>query len=175
MLQKCNGVTLIEVLVTILILSIGLLGVVGMQAVGLRNNSSANYRSQATMLAYDIADRVRANPGGLADYHFTSSSDVLSQTSVANCLTSTGCSSADMASHDTYEWLQLIAQTLPAGIATICDDPEPNTQSQDGDPDDFACEGNGSGATRTIKIWWDEDRTGVAANYKRFSTEFRPL
>ena len=56
-----RGATLIEVLVAMLILSVGLLGLAGMQMKALQSNQSAYYRSQATVLAYDIMDRMRAN------------------------------------------------------------------------------------------------------------------
>ena len=56
-----SGFTLIEVLISMLILAVGLLGLAGLQATGLRNNLSAYNRSQATQLAYDMADRMRAN------------------------------------------------------------------------------------------------------------------
>lgn len=56
-----QGATLIEVLVAMLILSVGLLGLAGMQMTALQSNHSAYYRSQATVLAYDVIDRMRAN------------------------------------------------------------------------------------------------------------------
>lgn len=56
-----RGATLIEVLVAVLILSVGLLGLAGLQMTALKSNHSAYYRSQATLLAYDIIDRMRAN------------------------------------------------------------------------------------------------------------------
>ncbi|MCQ4318308.1 type IV pilus modification protein PilV [Stutzerimonas zhaodongensis] len=56
-----RGATLIEVLVAMLILSVGLLGLAGMQMTALQSNQSAYYRSQATVLAYDVIDRMRAN------------------------------------------------------------------------------------------------------------------
>lgn len=56
-----RGATLIEVLVAMLILSVGLLGLAGMQMTALKSNQSAYYRSQATVLAQDIIDRMRAN------------------------------------------------------------------------------------------------------------------
>jgi type IV pilus assembly protein PilV len=56
-----RGFTLVEALVALLVLSIGLLGVAGLQLSSLRANTSSAYRSQATFLAYDIADRMRAN------------------------------------------------------------------------------------------------------------------
>ena len=55
-----RGVTLLEVLISILVLSVGLLGYAGLQTVSMKNNTSAFQRSQATMLTYDIVDRMRA-------------------------------------------------------------------------------------------------------------------
>ncbi|CAI8877083.1 type IV pilus modification protein PilV [Methylocaldum szegediense] len=59
--RRCSGFTLLEVLVAILVLAIGLLGLAGLQVAGLRADHSAFHRSQATMLAYDILDVLRAN------------------------------------------------------------------------------------------------------------------
>lgn len=56
-----RGATLIEVLVALLVLSIGLLGVAALQVQALRNSHGAHLRSQATVLATDILDRMRAN------------------------------------------------------------------------------------------------------------------
>src|SRR5262249_20897818 len=56
-----TGFTLIEVLVALVVLSIGLLGVAGLQIAGLRGNLSAASRTQASYLADDIIDRMRAN------------------------------------------------------------------------------------------------------------------
>ena len=54
------GFTLIEVLIAVLLLSVGLLGLAGLQTASLRNNGSALLRSQATTIAYDILDQMRA-------------------------------------------------------------------------------------------------------------------
>lgn len=59
--KSVRGVSLIEVLVTVVVLSIGLLGLAGLQASGTKFNHSAYMRSQAVNLAYDMADRMRAN------------------------------------------------------------------------------------------------------------------
>jgi type IV pilus modification protein PilV len=61
-----RGVTMLEVLIAILIISVGLLGTAGLQAVGLRASIAANERTAATLLAYDAADRMRANMAGVA-------------------------------------------------------------------------------------------------------------
>lgn len=56
-----RGLTLVEILIALVILSVGLLGLAGLQTLSLKFNTSAYYRTQATQLAYDIADRMRAN------------------------------------------------------------------------------------------------------------------
>jgi type IV pilus assembly protein PilV len=58
---RARGMTLVEVLVTMVITSVGLLGVAAMQLTSLRNNYDAYVRSQAAMLAADLLDRMRAN------------------------------------------------------------------------------------------------------------------
>lgn len=63
-----RGVTLLEVLISIVVLAIGLLGYAGLQTVSLKNNLSAYHRSQATMLAYDVIDRIRANRPNCVSY-----------------------------------------------------------------------------------------------------------
>jgi type IV pilus assembly protein PilV len=63
-----GGFTMVEMLVALLALSIGLLGIAGLQLTGLRANLGASLRSQATYLAYDILDRMRANRTNLARY-----------------------------------------------------------------------------------------------------------
>jgi type IV pilus assembly protein PilV len=55
------GVSLIEVLISVLIMGIGMLGIAAMQATALRNNQSALDRSQAVVQSYTILDAMRAN------------------------------------------------------------------------------------------------------------------
>jgi len=61
---ECRGVTLIEVLISLVVLSFGLLGLAGLQTTSLQFNTSAYYRTQATALTYSLADRMRANRQG---------------------------------------------------------------------------------------------------------------
>jgi type IV pilus assembly protein PilV len=67
--RASRGTTLVEILVTVVIISVGLLGVVALQTVSLRNNYSSLLRSQATVLAGDIVDRIRANRDNAASYN----------------------------------------------------------------------------------------------------------
>jgi len=67
-LRHSRGMTLIEVLVTLVITSVGLLGVAALQLTTVRNNYDAFVRSQASTLATDMLDRIRANRGAVAAY-----------------------------------------------------------------------------------------------------------
>jgi len=62
-----KGFSLIEVLVAVVILSIGLLGLGALQATGINNTNNAYFRSQATVLANSLIERMRANPQGFED------------------------------------------------------------------------------------------------------------
>lgn len=106
-----RGATLIEVLVAMVILAIGLLGLAGLQSVSVQSNQGAYYRSQATILANDMADRMRANrTAALAgSYALTT----FPAPSTSNAITGTP------AQRDTGQWLNNLAATLPQGTGTI--------------------------------------------------------
>lgn len=70
--RKPAGFSMIEVLVAMVILAIGLLGFALLQTMNLRFTQSANYRTQATNLAYDLLDQMRANRFQAAWYAGTS-------------------------------------------------------------------------------------------------------
>lgn len=67
-ITRQRGVSLLEVLISIVVLSIGLLGFAGLQAASLKNNTSAYQRGLATMMAYDVIDRMRADLPNCATY-----------------------------------------------------------------------------------------------------------
>lgn len=113
-----RGFTLIEVLVTVIILAIGLLGLAGLQLGGLRYSFSAYQRSQATIMTNDIVDRMRANrtvaESGAYDI------DIGDAAGVASCTGSgKNCSTNSMADADLYEWKQTLADVLPAGDGSV--------------------------------------------------------
>jgi type IV pilus assembly protein PilV len=60
-LKRHSGMTLLEVLIAVVILSVGLLGVAGLQTTNLRNSQSAHQRTMAVLLASGMAERIRAN------------------------------------------------------------------------------------------------------------------
>ena len=63
--RSIRGFTLLEVLVAVLIFSLGLMGLAGLLAVSVKTNHAAYMRTQATFLAQGMADRMRANVLGL--------------------------------------------------------------------------------------------------------------
>jgi type IV pilus assembly protein PilV len=70
-----RGFTLTEVLIAVLVLAVGLLGLAGLQLAGMKSNHSAYLRSQATIAAYDLLDRMRADPADFDDRQFAADAD----------------------------------------------------------------------------------------------------
>ncbi len=108
--HKEAGATLIEVLIAMVVLAIGLLGLAGLQATSIQSNHSAYYRSQATLLASDLADRMRANR-----------TEALTNAYLTNFPTSSANNSVSgtAAEKDIAEWLNRLAVTLPDGTGKV--------------------------------------------------------
>jgi type IV pilus assembly protein PilV len=104
--RRNDGFTLTEILVTLVIISVGLLGVAGLHSVSLRNNFDALIRSHASALADEIADRMRTNrTRALAgDYNINLGA------------TRTGTTLADT---DLVAWKARLATQLPNGDGSI--------------------------------------------------------
>lgn len=145
MKQSQAAFTLFEVLIAMVVLSIGLLGLASLQAAGMRSNNDAYMRSQASVLAYDMADRIRANR--TADYL----SALPNGTENTGCLSSPGCDSANMAQNDVFEWQTAVGITLPLGTGTI----------------------TLASGVYTISITWDDDRDPLTTD-PAFLTSFIP-
>ena len=109
-----RGFTLLEVLVALVVLSIGLLGLSGLQTTGLRNNYSAFLRSQATLVTSDIVDRMRANRdaarGGDYDIAYTGSPTSISCSGT--------CSKTQVAQIDVELWRAYV-ERLPSGEGEV--------------------------------------------------------
>jgi len=94
---------MIEVLITVVITSIGLLGLGAMQLVSMKNINNTQFRSLATMYAYDMAERMRSNQAGVIAGNYNS---VTGSESAASCAVT--CAPAVVAQKDAYEWNQFI-------------------------------------------------------------------
>lgn len=124
--RLCSGFTLVEILVALLVLSIGLLGLAALQLTSFQFNTDSYLRTQTTFSAYDIVDRMRINPTGLdaGNYDVTSSANADSKvTSYQGCSGSGGacncdgaaasCSAANLALYDLGRWYAKLDETLP--------------------------------------------------------------
>lgn len=112
------GFTLVEVMVSLVVLSIGMLGIAKLVLVSSHSNDSAYMRGQATALAYEILDRMRANPAGALAHNY----DIALNTMPAmpGSCDGTTCSAAQIAAWDLYTWEQHLTTatntTVPAVV-----------------------------------------------------------
>jgi len=106
-----QGFTLIEAMVSLVVLSVGMIGIAALYAQGLGAGRTAQYRTQAVNLAADMADRIRVNRLGLGAYAGGAANN--------NCDPLGGggvdCAPAQMAAHDLFLWNQQVQQILPNG------------------------------------------------------------
>lgn len=114
-----RGVGMLEVLITLFIMSVGLLGLAAMQTTSLKDSGDAIQRSKAVLFVADIIDRMRANPGGMADYAVTLTQNV-NNWAANNCIDSysdqhdtisgsaTNCTAQEMARYDVYLWKEAL-------------------------------------------------------------------
>lgn len=111
-----RGFTLLEVLVTIVIVSIGLLGLLGLQTVSLVNTQISAARSQASIAADNMADRIRANPQAAADgYYDNISHPAAGSAPDPQCIKGAICSPSQMAAFDVWEWDRSLANYKEGG------------------------------------------------------------
>lgn len=105
--RRQAGLTLVEILVTVLVLAIGLLGLAGMHVTMLSQNNSALGRSQASALAYEIIDRMRANRMAARSgaYDIDMEEDVSSANAVAEA--------------DLTDWRASLGDALPGGDGSV--------------------------------------------------------
>lgn len=105
---RSAGFSLIEVLISIVVLSIGLLGAAGLMGSSLRNTNTAYYRSQATVLADDMLDRMRANITAAREGRY----DIAMDGTIT-------ASATDVALFDAQEWLTTLSVTIPDGAGSV--------------------------------------------------------
>jgi type IV pilus assembly protein PilV len=106
--RRCRGTSLMEVLVSVFALSIGVLGVAGLQVTAKRSNFEATQRVTATVLAQDIIERMRANPDELGTYTGAGVGLTLVGDTMSEVDCSADCISIELAQHDLYEWEQAV-------------------------------------------------------------------
>lgn len=137
--QSYAGFTLIEAMVALVIFSIGMLGLAGLQASGMRSNTTSLLRTLAITQANNMAERIRANREGASNGDYDAITTTLPG-SPSDCVNNQ-CSAAQLATFDAFEWNTFNSRLLPSGRGTV--------QRQ------------GTTNVYTITLMWDEDRTGA--------------
>ncbi len=110
--KKAGGFTLVEVLIALIILSVGMLGIAGLYVHSMQAGRTSIFRHHAVTLAGDVADRIRANPRAAAVYALAGGDN--------NCVDGgVNCTPGQMAANDIFLWDQQAADTLPSGTVTV--------------------------------------------------------
>lgn len=110
--SKVRGFTLIEVLIALVIMSVGMLGIAGLYVHSMQAGRTSILRHNAVTLAGDIADRIRANPRAGAAYAQAGANN--------NCVDGgVNCTIGEMAANDIFLWDQQAEATLPNGQVSI--------------------------------------------------------
>ena len=150
-----DGFTLLEVLIALLVLSIGLLGLAALQTVGLRSNQMGTMRTIAVQSVYDMTDRMRANPLGMGftkdpvtsirtydapDEYLIDISDLRTAAALIVDCDTNACSTTEMADYDLKQWRDRV-ESLPNGMSSIV---------------------LNAGDTHTVTIHWNESRLKLA-------------
>ena len=133
-----QGSSLLEVLISVVVISIGLLGVAGLQLASMKNIQSSSERSMAVLLSYSIVERMRANPDEMANYQLGN-------------WTSVAPAGATTAHNDLRAWFcELHGNTNPAHAQCIVRPPMLSETAQAM----INCDANGC----TVRIRWDDGR-----------------
>lgn len=135
--EQQQGVALLEVLISMIIVAIGLLGIAQLQIATLRQSTHANFSYQAAQQIYDMADRLRANPVAVAAGSYNAINGIPG--SPPSCKSST-CTPTQMATYDASDWNTINAAVLPTGTGTVS--------------------GAGTGSTFRITVSWVEPEVG---------------
>ena len=118
--RGAGGFTLLEVLIALVVLSVGLLGIAGMIVMSLKAGDSSYTRTQATDLAYDIIDRMRGNSLGAQNGNYNVTAPTLVAVPSPTCVGSANtCTSAQLANYDEYLWQQNLATLMPMGVGSV--------------------------------------------------------
>lgn len=157
-LARQGGFSMIELLVAVLVMGIGVLGISALQMVSLQNNRGALQRAEAVNLAYDMMDRIRANPAGAPPTSAYDGLDIAENPPNATNCNANNCTQAQMVLFDQAVWkCQLgnfhsnnVCQTLRNAGVLADDDAQPGLANGDGSID---VDANG---IVTITVQWRE-------------------
>lgn len=168
--QRQQGVGLIEVMVAVVILSIGFLAAGRMQTQGVRAAQEAYVRSQAHFLVKDMVDRMRSNPAGVADGAYngvdTKNTEYLQPDCASKSTTSQPCSAFEIAQYDLAVWAGYINSPDTDGVTPLLPS-GPEVQANG------SIEENAANGIYTVTVRWSLIVNGVEEE-QSLSTEMVP-
>lgn len=158
---RTNGFTLIEVLISVLVLAIGVIGAARMQLAALRTSQQSAYQTAALHLAAEMAEKIRVNQRQSALAGFSSpflsidykSFDTPPARPAAMCY-AMNCGTDDLASFDIYEWEARVKAALPGGRVKVCRDSKPWNSTAGALTWTCTVRADGAGTPVVIKIGW---------------------
>jgi len=114
-----HGVSLIESLVAIVVMSLGILGILGVQMRTLADTQTSVRRAQAIRLIDDLSERLSVNPNALNNINvYPTAFGATPPAPTKNCITAT-CSNAELAAYDLSLWKQSVKNALPVSDAAV--------------------------------------------------------
>lgn len=121
--RRQSGFSLVEVLIALVIMSVGMLGIAGLYVQGMQAGRTSMFRHHAVTLAGDVADRIRANPRAGVAYNHAANA-----TGTDNSCVNGGvdCNPAAMAANDIFLWQAQADDTLPTGDVAVVFNAGPN-------------------------------------------------
>ncbi|MDI1353085.1 MAG: type IV pilus modification protein PilV [bacterium] len=123
-IKNHQGITLLEVLISVIILSVSMLGIAGILIISSKANNSSYAKQQAVQLVYNIFEKMRTNSSAAinGDYNISNIGSNGLPTSVATpsvLCNSSVCTPTQLANYDTWQWLTSDVSRLPNGSASI--------------------------------------------------------
>ena len=114
-----HGFTLVEVMVAMVIFSVGLLGLAGLQSLGMTNNQTAYNRTVAMQMAYNMSDRMRSNITAVTAGTYNAILPLPVPAPLGtNCIAAT-CTPPQLGAFDIFEWQTTIRTELPQGRGSV--------------------------------------------------------
>lgn len=176
--KTIRGFGLLEVLIAVVVFSIGMIGLAGMLVMSTQANHGAFIRTQATFLSQSMADRMRANPIGLWTDAYNGTYPVAAG-SLQACAAESPCTPAQVAIRDQQQWSISLRQFLPndANLKTTkiaCTNP--NGKTLKGVVPDFDAKRAPFDGACTINITWTERSLAIGGDSspQTFSWVFQP-
>lgn len=129
--NKTSGFTILEVLIALLIFSLGLMGVAGLLTVSVKTNHSAYLRTQANFLAQGMLERMRANGVGVWKHSYDKTYSSASTGNPNTCISPSVCTYTAVALRDGIVFSNQLASFMPnASVTIICASPTAPTDDQ---------------------------------------------